>query len=129
MKNLIIYSTKYGFVKKCVRNLKLKLNNETETFNISLNKIPDLDDYNCIVFGGSIYAGKIQKKLTKFIKKNLDKLLTKNIALFICSGGEQKDSLKYLKNVFPEALQKKAASKELFGGEFKLVSPKIVTSW
>lgn len=121
MKNLIIYSTKYGFVKKCARNLKLKLNKETEVVDIASKQKIDLDQYDCIILGGSIYMGKIQKKMTKYIEKNIEKLLTKNIALFICTGeADEKKARDFLNNSFPEKLNKKAISREVFGGQFKL---------
>ena len=121
MKNLIIYSTKHGFVKKCTRNLKLKLNKETEVVDIATKPKINLDQYDCIILGGSIYMGKIQKKLTKYIKNNLDKLLTKEIALFICTGEENEEKAReFLKNSFPEQLFKNAISTEVFGGQFKL---------
>ncbi len=120
MRNLIVYSTKYGFVRKCVSKLKLKLNNETEIVDAASKQFPDLDNYNCVILGGSIYAGKIQNNLTKYIKKNLEKLLLKNIALFVCSGAEEVKAEPYLKSSFPEKLFNHARSKEVFGGEFIL---------
>jgi menaquinone-dependent protoporphyrinogen oxidase len=121
MKNIIIYSTKHGFVKKCTRNLKLKLNKETEVFDVASKPKIDLDQYNCIILGGSIYMGRIQKKLTKYIRNNLEKLLLKKVTLFICTGEENESKAReFLKNSFPEELYKNAISTEVFGGQFKL---------
>ena len=121
MKNLIIYSTKHGFVKECTANLKSKLKNETEVVDIAAKPKIDLDQYDYIILGGSIYMGRIQKKLTKYIRDNLNKLLTKKIALFICTGEEnEKKAREFLKNSFPDNLYKNAISTEVFGGQFKL---------
>ncbi len=120
MKNLIVYSTKYGFVEKCIDMLKYKLKYKTDVLNIASKRYPDLNRYDWIILGGSIYAGKIQKNLTRYIEKNIKELLSKKIALFICSGTEGDKAKKYLENSFPDALFNCAISKEVFGGEFKL---------
>ena len=121
MKNIVIYSTKHGFVKECVGTLKSMLKNETEVIDIASKPKLDIDRYDCIILGGSIYMGRIQKKLTKFIEKNIEKLLTKKVALFICTGEkDEKKAREFLKSSFSERLYNKAISKEVFGGEFKL---------
>jgi menaquinone-dependent protoporphyrinogen oxidase len=117
MKNLIIFTTKYGSVEKCSKLLKEKLNGETTIVNLKKDPVPNLQDFDNIILGGSIYIGKIQKKLTKFMDNNLDALLQKRVALFIC-GGEQGEKLNTeLKDAFPEKLYDHAISKEIFGNE------------
>lgn len=120
MKNIIIYSTKYGFVEKCIDILKYKLKSKTDILNIASKRYPDLNEYEWIILGSSIYAGRIQKDLNQYIEKNIKMLLTKKTALFICSGAEGEKADKYLKDSFPGALYDCAISKEVFGGEFKL---------
>lgn len=117
MKNIIIYSTKYGSVKKCAKLLKNKLKDETAIFDVKDKNISNINDFDNIILGGSIYAGRIQAGLKKFIGKNLDTLLKKNTALFICSGGEGKEGESYIKNNFPKELYDHAVAKELFGHE------------
>ena len=41
-------------------------------------------DYDCIVVGGSIYAGRIHPKVAGFCARNLDVLFQKKLGLFIC---------------------------------------------
>jgi len=116
MKNLIVYATKHGTVKKCAEMLKEKLNGETVLANVK-EALPDLEDFDTVILGGSIYIGKIQKKLSNYVKDNLDKLLKKKVAVFICSG---EDKLEYITESFPEKLLNHAVSKQLFGGELIL---------
>lgn len=116
MKNLIVYATKHGTVKKCAEILKAKLNGETVLANVK-EALPDLKDFDTVILGGSIYIGKIQKKLSKFAEDNLDKLLKKKVAVFICSG---EDNPEYIPKAFPAELLNHAVSKQLFGGELIL---------
>ena len=113
MKNLIIYASRHSTTRNAGEILKKKLNGNTEIRNINKDKIFALDDFDNIIIGAAIYFGKIQKKLKEFVKENLDTLLNKKIALFICSGEENNE---YIKRSFPDKLIKHAVSKQLFGG-------------
>ena len=116
MKNLIVYATKHGTVKKCAEMLKVKLNDETVLANVK-EEVPDLDNFDNVILGGSIYIGKIQKKLYNYAKDNLSQLSKKKVAVFICSG---EDNPEYITTSFPEELLNHAVSKQLFGGELIL---------
>jgi menaquinone-dependent protoporphyrinogen oxidase len=118
MKSIIIYSTKYGAAEKAAKILKSKLQGEVELRNIMKESIPVLDEYDNVVLGGSIYVGKIQKKLTEYMEKNLQVLLNKRVGLFLCSGetnGGQ--AVKQMEGAFPAELYKKAICKDNFGSE------------
>ena len=67
MKNLIVYATKHGTVKKCAEMLKVKLNGETVLANVN-EEVPDLDNFDNVILGGSIYIGKIQKRVIKICR-------------------------------------------------------------
>jgi menaquinone-dependent protoporphyrinogen oxidase len=116
MKNLIVYATKHGTVKKCAEMLKAKLNGETVLANVN-DEVLDLEDFDTVILGGSIHIGKIQKKLYNYAEDNLNQLLKKKVALFICSG---EDNPEYITASFPEGLLNHAVSKQLFGGELIL---------
>ena len=125
MKNIIIYSTKYGSVKKCAELLKSKLKDETIIFDTKEKSSPDISNFDNIILGGSIYAGRMQSSLKKFIEKNINVLLQKNVALFSCSGAQDTEGESYIKNNFPEELYNHAVAKELFGSElfFNMLNP------
>lgn len=116
MKTLIVYATKYGFTADCVEQLKTKLKGHTEAVNIAKGTMPALSDFDNVIIGGSIYIGKVNKKLTEFCANNLDTLLSKRVALFLCCGMAE-DFDKSLAASFPEALRKNAVAAECFGGE------------
>jgi len=117
MKNLIIYSTKYGTSKEVSEKLKDKIKGETDIIDLKSNKIANLNVYENIIIGGSIYAGMIQKEMTKFINKNLDNLLSKRLFLFICAGslGNEERDKEQLKGVFLEDLYNHATFKSNLG--------------
>jgi len=119
MKNCILYTTKHGSTEKTARMLKEKLHAETDLINLMHEKDPDLSGYDTIILGASIYIGKIQKKMVKFIDRNLKELLSKNIALYILAGEKDKpeDSLH---KAYPETLLYHSFAKGYFGYEMNL---------
>lgn len=117
MKNLIVFTTKYGSVEKSSQLLKEKLQGETTIVNLKKDSVLDLQGFDNIILGGSIYAGKIQKEMMAFVNAHLDRLLQKRVALFICAGEPKEKSLTELKEAFLEKLYDHAISKELFGNE------------
>ena len=116
MKTLIIYSTKHGTAEKAANILKSKLTGEVHIVNIMLEPVTALQEYDNIILGGSIYIGKIQKKLSSFVNTNLSLLLEKRIGLFICAA-EEDEALKEkeLMVAFPTTLFDHAIAKEVFG--------------
>jgi len=119
MKNCILFTTKHGSTEKASLLLKEKLKAETDIINLKEVKKPDISHYDTVILGASIYIGKIQKQMRKFIEENINELLKTNIALFIMAG--QKDQAQEtLKKVFPAALFDHAFTKEHLGFEMIL---------
>lgn len=117
MSNLIIYATKHGCTKKCAEILSEKLEGKADLLNLKETKGCNLDQYEKIIIGGSIYAGRIQKEVSKFCIENLNKLKEKKLGLFICCMNENSKEAQ-INTSFPEELLNIAVSKESFGGEF-----------
>jgi menaquinone-dependent protoporphyrinogen oxidase len=118
LKTIIIFATKYGSVENALAILRQKLSGDVCQVNIMEENVPSLDDYDQVIIGGSIYVGKIQKKLSKFVDKNLHLLLTKRVGLFICAGEKKAEVReKELVDAFPKELFKHAVCKEIFGYE------------
>lgn len=120
MKSIIIYSTKYGSVKKAAEMLASKMGSEVDLINVMEEKVPSLNEYENVIIGGSIYIGKIQKKLSNYINKNLSVLSTRRVGLFICGGQPEPDRTKQLENVFPSGLYNHAVVKDVFGYEYRI---------
>jgi len=118
METIIIYSSKYGYTEDCVKSLADKINGEVSVFNICNEKIPSIDEFDNIIIGGSIYMGQIQKKLKMYCSQNVNDLVNKRLALFLCCGLPESFE-QTLKISFPDELLKKAVAKECFGGELR----------
>jgi len=118
MNTLIIYASKHGSAEKCSRMLSVKLTGKVDVYNLKAGNIPELAQYDKVIIGGSIYAGRIQKEVTEFCSKNLSNLKNKKIGLFICCIVE-KNAEAQLQSSFPQELLQSSACKISFGGELK----------
>ncbi len=118
MKTLIIYASTYGYTKECVEKLKELIDGEVLISNIKTDKVPLIDEFDNVVIGGSIYMGQIHKKFKEYSKANLNQLLNKRVALFLCCGLPE-NFQETIKNCFPEELLEAAIAKECFGGELR----------
>ena len=118
MKNLIIYSTTYGYTKDCVEYLASKLKGETSVVNIAKDKEPDINEFDNIIIGGSVYVGKVNKRLVSFVSNNIDKITGKRVALFLSCGSIDVFE-KLLISIFPKSIVDIAIAKECFGGELR----------
>lgn len=118
MRTAIIYTTKHGCTDKCAHTLANELDNQVALINLETSTDVNLKSFNTIILGGSIHAGSINKKLKKFIDKNLDDLGSKKIGLFICCMEEGEKAHEQFQNAYPELLRNNAQAYGLFGGEF-----------
>ncbi len=118
MKTLITYSTTHGCAEKTAHELKAYLGGDVTLVNLKKNINPDIKDYERVIIGGSIHAGKIQKQVRSFCNANLEELQKKQIGLFICCMEHGVNAAKQFVEAFPEELQASAKSTAIFGGEF-----------
>ncbi|MGM0508138.1 MAG: flavodoxin domain-containing protein [Fusobacteriota bacterium] len=115
MKIIILYATKYGTTEKAASFLKKQLPSNTDIINLTnYKKNINLEDYDLIIVGGSIYGGKIQKSISNFSIKNKSQLLDKKLALFLCCGNEKELNTQF-NNSFDKDLLDHAFKKEYFG--------------
>lgn len=118
MKILLLYASKYGCTEDCANYLKSKLNKEVNIASLKKFSMIDLQQFDWIIIGGSIYVGKIQKEVKLFCEQNIQKLLTKNIVLFMCCTTPEQVNNFFKSNFSPELL-KHAKEKVNFGGELR----------
>ncbi|MDH7492405.1 MAG: flavodoxin domain-containing protein [Candidatus Saccharicenans sp.] len=115
-KTLIAYVSRHGTTEKAVGILKEELP-EAVACNLVRESCPSLEDYDRIIIGGSIHAGRIQKAIKNFCRQNLALLLKKEIALFICCMYDGQKAEDQFNQAFPEELRRVAKLKGIFGGE------------
>ncbi|MBP7174659.1 MAG: hypothetical protein KBA53_00380 [Thermoclostridium sp.] len=113
MKVLIAYGSKYGCTEKAALKLKGLIKNSTAV-NLSKGEKANVHEFDCVLLGGSIYAGKIQKEVMDFANGNLEALLTKRMGLFLCCGNKDQFD-QQLNASFPEKLVQKARTLGYFG--------------
>ncbi|NLJ82256.1 MAG: flavodoxin [Bacteroidales bacterium] len=120
MKTAIIFSSKHGTTAKVAEMLaeQLKLD-EIKLFNLQHKNEVNLQEFEAVILGTAIYAGRPMKKTKRFIRRNLKTLKTKKIGLFICGmdPGKEKQA-EEMRASFPDVLLNHATTKYYLGGEF-----------
>jgi len=120
MKRLVIYASKYGCTADCASYLKDHLSGDVTLIDINkASKQIELEEFDTIIIGGSIYVSKISKKLREFCESNLDMLINKRIGIFLCCAlSEQVDE--FFTTNFPAALLNHAKTTKTFGSEARI---------
>jgi menaquinone-dependent protoporphyrinogen IX oxidase len=82
MKIAIIYCSKYGTTEKVCHAICKMVGkaNEVDLFDLKNQKKLDVHEYDAIVLGSSVYAGKPRKQMVEFCKNNEEQLLSKRAA-------------------------------------------------
>lgn len=118
MRSLIIYDSKKGTTEDCAKTLAQAL--KGDILSLKNNVKIDWDNYDLIIMGTPIYMGQPMKTLKKFCNTNSDLLKTKNIAFFICGGGNATEMTESFKKTMPTELINKAKIISHFGGELRV---------
>lgn len=126
MKKVIVYETKSGTTKNAAELLKEQLP-DIEVINIK-EQTPAINDYDLIVFGGAYYAGALNRKLKKYIKKNKESLANKKYAFYICCVSEDDYKEVLIKNLGEEIVNN-AVITECFGYEVNTKNAKGFTKF
>jgi len=117
MKTIILYGTSHGTTEKCSKMLADKIGGNPTLVNLQENNNPNLSEYDIVIIGSSIVAGKIRKHVKNFANKNVEALLKKKVGIFLCCM-EEENPQKYINENFPEEIVKSLFAVGFFGGEF-----------
>lgn len=118
MKVLIVYATRGGASKEAAQMLADRIGRRGEVAVFDINDCPPPPgEYDVAVIGGSIRMGKLNKKLKKYIKDNIEKISSMPSAVFICCG-IGKDFEDYKTMQLPKGLNCSLGI-EHFGGQLK----------
>ena len=120
MKTIIIYCSKHGTTEKIAEMLSDKIGaDDCKIVNLETETINSIGSFERIIIGGSIHAGRIQKKLTQFCASNMEELIKKEMGLFLCCMIEEKKKQnEQFNNAFPYDLIRHAKATGIFGGEY-----------
>ena len=80
-----------------------ELRNNAEVINLKNGERKDIDNYDVILIGGGVYAGKLQSEITKFIEANEGCLRNKKVGVFLCCKESEKTA-EYAKANLPDWL-------------------------
>ncbi len=119
MKILIVYSTYGGVTQKCANMLSeiLKEKHDVYLVNAREEEIPPPINYDVAVIGSSVRIGSINKKIKKYVKSNMDVLISMPCAVFYCCG-YTKQFQEYADTQMPAKFLP-SLGYHLFGGELK----------
>lgn len=118
MNTVIIYASSHGTTAKAAQLLSKTLGDPIRIINLQQTRLPDIRPYDAVIIGGSIHAGMMQRKVTKFMKEKEQELLTKKLGLFLCCMYEGDVAMTQFNTAYPESLRNHACATSLFGGEF-----------
>jgi|GEM_PF-78955 menaquinone-dependent protoporphyrinogen oxidase len=131
MKIAILYISKHGTTEKIAKQIAIGLSEqESKVIDIKKHPHPELEQFEFIVLGSSIYAGKIQQRMDSFCQEYSSQLQQKIIGLFVCGmqpTEEQRE--KELIRAFPAELFEKAITKSFLGGEFLFEKMSVWERW
>ncbi|MBE6024948.1 MAG: flavodoxin [Cellulosilyticum sp.] len=110
----VIYQSKTGYTEKYAKWIAEAL--KGDLFEGKTVDVKDLKEYHTIIYGGGIYAGKING--IDFVTKNYEELKDKQLVAFACGSGRE-DNARFkemCKANFNEAQQEKIKTFYLRGG-------------
>lgn len=118
-KTLILYASQYGYGAECANQLRSLMPEEVTLVDLTKATNPELDGYDTIIVGGSVYMGKAMRQTIDFCAANESALLQRKLGLFLCCGLPQNVEQSFAAS-FSEPLRKHATVSGCFGGELRL---------
>jgi menaquinone-dependent protoporphyrinogen oxidase len=118
MKTLILYASKYGAACGIARRIANKIDGAV-THDLKQKNFLEIADFDCVIIGGSVYAGMVRKEVKTFIAQNAGAFRGKKIGLFL-SGmdtDESKQKACFDAN-FPADFLQTVKAKGFLGGIF-----------
>lgn len=115
MQILIAYASKHGTAETCVERLMSRWNGlDVTAVNLEREQVNPAE-YDVVVFGSSVYFGKLRPVARSFLETYESVLAQKTVALFLCCGLTA-EAEHYQKKLFPAALRESAFDVVFFGG-------------
>ncbi len=127
-KTLVAYESKSGVTEESARKiadvLRSKYQLEVDLVNLKKQNILDCSQYQNIIIGGGVRAGKVYSKALKCLENDFS---GKKVAFFVSSGDAgdpekyQKAKIEYIENVLANYPNVKPIATEAFGGRMKVL--------
>lgn len=113
---MILYATKHGATREISQRIAEKIGG-AQMHDLKHEDVPDLAQFDCVIVGGSLYAGTLRKEAKAFVAKNADVLRAKKLGLFL-SGLDMTNGHKAFEPNFPAEILAAAEAKASLGGIF-----------
>lgn len=117
----ILYSSKYGTTATICQAIGKHLETKASITLVDIDRKSDicLVDYDTVVLGTSIYAGKPRKQMSQWCERNEAILKEKRLFLFVC-GMDKPHAATELEAAYPPSLREQAIATTFFEGEYRL---------
>jgi menaquinone-dependent protoporphyrinogen oxidase len=134
-KILIAYETKGGVTEESARKIadvfRLKYQFEVDLVDLKKQNISDCSQYNNIVIGGGVRAGKVYSKALKCLENDFG---NKKVAFFVSSGDagnpekHKQAKIKFVENVLANYSNVEPVATEAFGGRIKILGKTVLNN-
>lgn len=126
MKTLVAYTSKYGTTRKCAEKIAEQLPAGADLIDLRRVKVRSFDEYDSVVIGGPIYAGKVMSAVPTFCERYRAELLERTIGLFVCCLYEGETALTELDEAYPPWLNAHAVIRRAVGGAIEFARLGVV---
>ncbi len=96
----IVFSSQLGKTRKTAKYIAKELN--ADVFDLKKQTIINLGEYDHVIFGTGIHAGKPYRQLVDFLENNKDQLSGKKESLFVCCKFDAEKGEEQIKKVSEE---------------------------
>lgn len=119
MNTVIAFTTRHQCAARVAERLAGMLPEGATLVNLKDGDTAAIWEADRLILGGSVYIGKTQKELIRFVEENLERLVSMRPALFLC--GAQPDPAEQEKELsmnFPPQLLEVARARKMVGYEY-----------
>ena len=119
MKILVAYTSKTGVVEDCAKKLSEELAYPVDLVQLRGINDPGVEGYDWVIIGSSLYKGKVDMELKKFLDKYFRLLGHKNLVFFCCGASAAEIALENFRLEVGDFLWNHAHQAVYFGGELR----------
>lgn len=113
---LLVYASRHGAVESCARMVAERLGRECVLIDCERQEIPPLDDYSHIILGFSVHAGSVQKKMIRFMRREITAITDRRPGLFCSCLSKDERAIEYFHKNLPDPIIQASSAIGMFGG-------------
>ncbi|MBN2504855.1 MAG: flavodoxin domain-containing protein [Bacilli bacterium] len=121
MKTLLLYASKTGSTRHCAELIGDNMENiDFDVLSVKEIRKVDLSNYEQLIIGSSLYMGRINKKLKKYLQAKKEELLEKKLHFFVCGLAQGQEGVELFQKEIPTELFANAVQVRQLGSEIHL---------